>query len=87
MIRLDLGIAFELPVRSGKRFHDLKNAELEMPPFLHEFVQPIALLPTVQSMLHFLSFCRGVCLLVSCAAWASPKFLLKRIEHLGCADH
>ena len=40
-------------LRRGKALHLLKQTELEMPPLVHELLQPIALLPTVKTVLYF----------------------------------
>ena len=54
-----------------------------MTPFVHELLQPVALLPTVKTVFYLLLFLLHVRRPVFRAARARAQFTLKRIKHLG----
>jgi len=74
------GLAIDLGVRCDKGIHLAGEAQMQMSPFMHQFAQPIALLPPLEPVLDVFDRFPFIGRIRARAAWSRPKFPFKRIE-------
>ncbi|MBC7366903.1 MAG: hypothetical protein H7343_08855 [Undibacterium sp.] len=81
-VRLDQRSGCKLEPGGRENMHFFEEADLEQAPFEHEFLQPVALLPAVQSVFHLFFFRVDIGRPGGGSARARAQLAFKRIEHL-----